>query len=464
MKNIILKKRFKKGAASFYIVAFSTLILMIIAMSFAAMIISEVTRTSNDDLAQSAYDSALAGIEDAKLAFYNYQKCLSDPSTINGVDCNTIKYNMEHPYIKKEDNTLKPNCDAVARMLGRINPDEEGEVMIRESQGNNSNNMEQYYTCNFINTDLKDYQATLSSSSQIKVIKVQLGEDTKASQIKTVEIKWFSDANAVANNNYGNFKDNRVVFPQAGFAMNTATPPAISLTVLQTSSEFSLSDFDTTKGEQTNRGMVYLVPTNLGKNDQKINNTKGTAGQEEVINGNYKRAYNGNINYLNTQAFLSSNSKVTKNYPYAVRCDDQSDYACSVKIDLPEPVNGNRNDDTFMFIVSLPYGKPATDFSLAFYCEDQCSTRAKIEQTATGDIVDSDSGERTNQVTLSGMQIEIDSTGRANNLFRRIQARLENSNEYDLSVLGPLLLGDGGNDKESLKKDFLVTSEHNFWQ
>ena len=66
----------KRGAASFYIVAFSTLILVVLAMSFAAIIISEVSRTSNDDLAQSAYDSALAGVEDAKLAYYNYQSCL----------------------------------------------------------------------------------------------------------------------------------------------------------------------------------------------------------------------------------------------------------------------------------------------------------------------------------------------------------------------------------------------------
>ena len=66
-------RKFKKGAASFYIVAISTLILVIIAASFAAVIISELTRTSNDDLAQSAYDAALAGVEDAKLAYYNYQ-------------------------------------------------------------------------------------------------------------------------------------------------------------------------------------------------------------------------------------------------------------------------------------------------------------------------------------------------------------------------------------------------------
>ena len=66
---------FKKGAASFYIVAFSTLLLVIIATSFALVITSEIARTSNDDLSQSAYDSALAGVEDAKVAFSNYRRC-----------------------------------------------------------------------------------------------------------------------------------------------------------------------------------------------------------------------------------------------------------------------------------------------------------------------------------------------------------------------------------------------------
>ena len=79
-----MKRRIKEGAASFYVVALSTLILMIIATSFAAIIISEVTRTMNDDLSQSAYDSAMAGIEDAKLAFYNYQNCLAQQNGESG--------------------------------------------------------------------------------------------------------------------------------------------------------------------------------------------------------------------------------------------------------------------------------------------------------------------------------------------------------------------------------------------
>ena len=86
---IKIRKKFKEGAASFYIVAISTLILVIVAASFAAVIISEVTRTSNDDLAQSAYDAALAGVEDAKLAFYSYQSCLENGSPIDasGLSC-----------------------------------------------------------------------------------------------------------------------------------------------------------------------------------------------------------------------------------------------------------------------------------------------------------------------------------------------------------------------------------------
>ena len=80
-------QKFKQGAASFYIVAFSTLILLVVAMSFAAIIISEVERTSNDDLSQSAYDSAMAGIEDGKLAYQKYMQCKNN----NNKDDNECK-------------------------------------------------------------------------------------------------------------------------------------------------------------------------------------------------------------------------------------------------------------------------------------------------------------------------------------------------------------------------------------
>ena len=127
-----LKEKFKKGAASFYIVAFSTLILIIIATSFAIAIVAEVTRSSNDDLSQSAYDAALAGIEDAKLTFMNYQNCvnngantnLDELSPNNDVTCQDIIYWMNHP-----------NCDMVGHILGRIGKnDEGGEILVEETE------------------------------------------------------------------------------------------------------------------------------------------------------------------------------------------------------------------------------------------------------------------------------------------------------------------------------------------
>ena len=117
-------RKFRKGAASFYIVAISTLILVIIAASFAAVIISEVTRTSNDDLAQSAYDSALAGIEDAKLAYYNYQSCKNEVKYIaSGLSCEQIIDWVEND---------RGDCDMIADILGRNKTD--SGVLIQEDE------------------------------------------------------------------------------------------------------------------------------------------------------------------------------------------------------------------------------------------------------------------------------------------------------------------------------------------
>ena len=107
---MLFYKQYKKGAASFYIVAFSTLILMIVAISFAAVIISEVERTSNDDLSQSAYDSALAGIEDAKMAYYNYLNCKDK----DGDNCKLINTLMNDDTERDAD-----DCNMVWEMLGR---------------------------------------------------------------------------------------------------------------------------------------------------------------------------------------------------------------------------------------------------------------------------------------------------------------------------------------------------------
>ena len=50
----------KRGAASIYIVIFTTTLLGVIALSFVRIMLSEALRTTNYNLSQSAYNSSLA--------------------------------------------------------------------------------------------------------------------------------------------------------------------------------------------------------------------------------------------------------------------------------------------------------------------------------------------------------------------------------------------------------------------
>ncbi len=428
----ICRKRVREGAASFYIVAFSTLILLIIVASFAAVIISEVTRTSNDDLAQSAYDSALAGVEDAKLAIYNYQRC-SENSNQSG-NCGLIEQIME--------NNDGVNCTMVADILGRKTYGTE--VIISETT-EGDNNMEQAYTCAKFDTTLPDYQGSLSGENQMRVIQAKFSNGVSASQIKKIRISWYEDRDSEeAGYNFNLINGKNVSFPGLGVKnIFVPSPPTISIGMIQTAKNFKTTDFNETVGDTTDRGMIYLVPAEKGKNTAALN-TRET--------DTYISAYNGSGNYVSKTGFLKSNDKRVKNLPYLVGCDRGS-FSCSTTIELPEPVGGGeRSDDNFVFVVSSPYGKPKTNFVLEFLCNDNvsCSSIEKYIDEEHTEIVTSSVAE------LDGVQIEVDSTGRANTLYRRVMARLEPSDEFSLSTLGPLeIFGNG----DGIKKNFYTICE-----
>lgn len=438
----------KKGAASFYIVAFSTLILVIIASSFAAIIVSEITRTINDDLSQSAYDSALAGVEDAKVAFFNYQNCIKNKETYPDVlstgpevTCQDIAYWMNHP-----------DCDMVSHILGRIGKFEMGEVLIQET--NVANNMMQAYTCVKMDTVLDDYRSTLSSSNRSKLVRVKL-DDVDADQIRAVRVNWFSDVNSDVYGgkfNYTNFSEgtHSVVFPSLTTS-KAATPPTLSVQLVQTAENFNFNDFDVSVGDRTNRGTVYLVPTEKAEEAVK--------GNESDPSLNYNGAYNGTKNVVAAKYLVKSNDKTSKNLPNVVLCNDEvaGSYACSAEIELPKPVGegAKRNNDTFLFVVSIPYGRPSTDFTLEFLCENACNEKIVIAEDGTEEVIE------TNQAALEDVQINVDSTGRANDLYRRVETRLESGDSaFPYPIYAIQLLGDG--DGSLLKKDLTVTSEWNF--
>lgn len=450
--------RFKKGAASFYIVAISTLILVIVAASFAAVIISEVTRTSNDDLAQSAYDSALAGVEDAKLAYYNYQSCKEGGASSSELSCAQIVNWVEG----NEDESLagKDSCDMVAMILGR----EEGEVLVQESTV--GNDMQQAYTCVKVTNKTDNVEGTISETNPSFTVRVRFDEDDEAvdevnsvmNRITKMIVRWHSDTDGDINDssvgadydsvNGGLFGDKKL------------TPAVISVGMAQTSKSFKLDDFEITKGDRTNRGTVYLVPFMEGK----ILNEDNNRGRYNVTNDNFVNAADG---------MLKSNDKRANNKPFAVECSEDSDYACSATVEIPRPVQSDGSDDirsneTFVFRVALPYGGPATHFSLEFYCgdADKCSEKV-IESEGTDESLITDIGmtvekEYSNQAILDGVQVKIDSTGRANDLYRRVETTLMPADTampyplYAIQVLGT------GKNSSLIDKIPYTTCEYDF--
>ncbi len=433
--------RTKSGAAAFYIVAFSTLLLSIIALSFVTVIISEIVRTSNSDLSASAYDSALAGIEDAKAALLNYQSCINQgyeettPNTTNDtLTCGEIIWYMNHP-----------DCDMVGHILGRIRKSDSQEVLVEETTtAGTGNNLQQAYTCVKIQNKLNDYRSSLTQSTSSRAINISLTED-EANSLNAIRLSWYSNKNDGTVYNYGNVNGNKVTFPALDVT-SASVPPTLSLQLFQTNSSFTLDDLTMSKGNQTDRGTIYLVPT-------KSTETSSTDISNHLATWDSTK----NDNVIRSNAFVKANDKTAINVPYTIYCPENSsaEFACSASISIPRPIGDTRNPDTLMFIVSLPYGVPDTDFAIELCTESVCSKKAYSEYT------DLENASGNNDKIQISSQVLIDSTGRANDLFRRVEVRLDNSNSYfSYPDYALQLLGNDGS--ANLQKDFYTTSEYDF--
>ncbi len=436
------KIRTQKGIASFYTVAIATLLLGVLAVGFTTVVVNEINRTTNFDLSKSAYDSALAGVEDAKVAIMNYKSCIEQgavaeaPSGSGTVTCNEIVWYMEHP-----------DCYMVGHILGRIPKDVNTEVRIQETRASNSssgqNNMEQAYTCVTI-TNPTDYRTRLNSSNSTRVIPIKL-KNTDVSEINTIRVSWAD--NSGINYNISNFLplSREVVFPSRT-AQSPSNPPTLGIQLIQTAPEFSLRDFDYSQGQTTDRGFVFLVPSNGPTGN--ANNTK-TKSYIDVTSTNIIPANLG---------FVKSNDKTSSNLPFLVNCNENTDSAflCSVSINLPKPVSpsGARSSETFALVVSLPYSAPDTDVAISL-----CKSATSCEAYSTDENLST--GSETNATELIN-QTRIDSTGRANNLFRRIESRVDTSSNLYFNFAYSAIEALGDENEVTIRKDLVVDSEDTF--
>ena len=432
-----MKQKFKKGAASMYVVVIAALLFGVITVSFIRIIVANQIRSTNNELSQSAYDSALAGVEDAKTALIKYYQCLSSgqpvPTSASEAEmsdtdgCKHVLYYVDNALA----NTLNipndsENCRTIEKALQRLDEsdlsdDDAREVEIEQTVSSGSNT-KQAYTCVTVNDKLDDYRATLSSGLTTRVIPLKYVGDAAVTGIR---IAWYSSENGTS---YAYGSDNAANYR---FNENYSTPPVISAQLIQTASTFNLDSFTSkTDNSHTNRGTLFLTPRDVGANPTTTHFAK--------------------------DAFPESNDHDKVNNPSMVNCKHSSgdsspdeEFACATTIELPDPVDtdaAGRNKETFFLVVSLPYGNPSTDFSIQLCTDD----------TLGGDGI---RGTCETTVQFDGVQTSVDATGRANDMFSRVEARIELSDIYfPYAEFALQLSGDGSG---VLNKNFYVTK--NCW-
>lgn len=373
----ISKSLSKKGVASLYVVIFATILFGVITLSFIRIILSESQQTGNDDLSQSAYDAAMAGVEDAKLAVNQWYKSGRDGEIF-------------------ENGSALDGCGdgttSTFKLKRYLYGNEAGEVKIQDTTSD-GNNTEQAYTCVLLRNIVDDYRSTLTSDTRTKV--VPLGIDSnKISSVNKIEISWYSKENGL-NFKGLNFNDKKLRNKDG-----TSTPPVLSVAFLRTTSTIKIDDFNTS--DSPDYGSMLFLPTDNG---------------------------NDVVTTISETAISNAGKSSEPNTPYRVQCYKGQEFACTVTL---TPTMTNIKNA--MLIISMPYGNTMTDFQVVLKHDDTV-------------------------IPFENVQISVDSTGRANQLVRRVETRLDPADlffpypEYEVE-----LTGDGD---KSFLKNFWITA--NCW-
>lgn len=354
------------GVVSLFIVIFAMLLITVVTVGFTRLMLADQQQATNNDLSQSAYDSAQAGVEDAKRALLRYQNvCATDGAAacsqaytdiLGGGQCN-----QGLKYIVDAANLAKPGVPVV-------------------TQSDGSAALNQAYTCVKILPQTDNYLGTLAANSS-NIIPLK-----SRSTVTSILLQWYSNKN-ISNTNLDVSLLPLTSIPISGTPPTLHPPlynqttsgwgpdrPSIMRTqLMQFGSSFSLSDFDNTNAAgESDANTLFLYPTG----------TTGTA-----------------VSTPDQDSFAARDMRLTGvGSPLPVSCSGTlsgGGYACSVKLDLPSPIGGG-TPTAFLRLTPL-YN--ASDYSVTLY------------NGAT-------------PVQFDGVQPEIDSTGRANDLFRRVVTRV----------------------------------------
>ena len=367
----------KQGAATFYVVIFTTLLVTVIVTSFIRIILSETSRTINADLSTSAYDSALAGVEDAKIALVRYRKCLDEGYTANAAG---TPGSCEKLISDIKTGIANGSCDTISVALGRVTTS--GEVVVQEQSAageNNSSAYDQAYTCVKISERTDDYRATLNPATNTRLVPLWSADtngDGAHEQIRAIKFEWY------AGDVTGTYSTNATI-P----SISSDKIPAVMLDLYQADATFNLGELSV-NGTGTDHSELLLLPAS-------------STGTTTVSASTVLEASNKSV--------PANADTSTGHNPILISCAntlDSAEFRCSAVINFPATFSGSvtRNTEALALRLSLPFGG-TTDLAVTL-----CDTAGCPEGSA---------------LPFDGLQAQVDSTGRANDLFRRVEVRVD---------------------------------------
>lgn len=374
----------QRGAVSLFVVIFSTLLITIVTVGFIQLMLRDQQQSTSSDLSQSAYDSAQAGVEDAKRLLLLDQQCRS------GIAASTVNCNAITAALVPTSGESQTSCDTLVR-AGLVG-EENGETIIQQDDSDNASALNQAYTCVKIGVNTSDYKGSVDIDQSDMIPLSGVGT------FDSIEVSWFSreDVSTEADEIQFPTSGSDISLPRSGSEWPENNPPLLRTQLMQTGGSFRLADFDDSQPDnKSNANTLFLYPSATG---------------------------------LSTKNFALDARRSPSNAPQKVECNDSftdGEYACAVTITLPNPIDGNTaNRNAYLRLTSL--------YNNAHY-------NIKLKNGGA-------------DVQFNGVQPSVDSTGRANDIFRRVEARVELVGDFTYPEAAIDMEGD-------LCKNFVVTNE-----
>ncbi len=345
--------------------------------------IKDQKQATSSDLSQSAYDSAQAGVEDAKRLLLLDQACRNNAASPS-VNCIAIA-NALTPVAGGSETS----CDTLSR-AGIVSGTTD-ETIIQQSDGDNASKLDQAYTCVKIVVNTDDYKG------QIDVNQSDIVSIAGAGTFDSVEVSWFSRED-VSTATVSPAIDlpvsgTDISLPAIGSTWQQNRPSLLRTQLMQLGGGFKLTDFNSEVDGKSNANTLFLYPSRIG---------------------------------ITSKAFAIDGRRSNLNAPQLIRCNTtfvDGEYACTATLQLPTPVDGNvAQRNAYLRLTGLYNG---THY------------RLKLKNGGA-------------DVKFNGVQPQVDSTGRANDMFRRVKARVELKGDFTYPEAAIDMQGD-------LCKNFTIT-------